>query len=246
MIDDRLKQYLEFTKTFEKNELDMVENKVKLRNVLIGVVSAVAFAQAIAMVVMLPLKEKVPVVFRVDRSTGAIEHVSFLDVDKFNNTQKDEVLDKANLANYVLNRENYDYNYIQALYDKTLLMGNASVNQEYVKLYDKNDKNSLYSKYGNNVKVKINITNISFYKTSATVRFTRTIIGGSGGGSNIVTQEMATIAYQYVNATMKDEDRLINPLGFQIQSYRLDKDLTATSNNGGSNGNGGSSNGEQQ
>jgi len=224
MIDERLSEYLKYTKTFEQTEIDIRQKEARLKNIIIGVVSTIAVVQAIAIIIMVPLKEKVPVIFKVDKATGSTQQVALADVEQFN-ISKDEALDKANLANYVISRESYDYNYIQSLYSKTLLMSDENVAKDYTNLYAESNSNNLYDKYSKTTKVTIKINNVSFYKDSATVRFTRDII--TNNNLPIITQEMATISYAYITGKMTDEDRLVNPLGFQIKSYRLDKDLTA-------------------
>jgi type IV secretion system protein VirB8 len=235
MIDERLKDYVTYTKNFEQIEQDIIKDKIKLLKTIIAVVAFIAIAEAIAITIMMPLKEKVPVIFKVDKATGSTQQVALADVEQFN-INKDEALDKSNLANYVIAHESYDYNYIQSLYSKTLLMSAENVARDYTSLYAETNPNNLYDKYNKSTTVTIDINNISFYKDATAVRFTRKVV--TNNNPPLITNEIATIAYKYVSASMSDEDRLINPLGFQVISYRLDKDLSVINTNNTSNNEG--------
>jgi len=222
MIDERLAEYIKYTKTFEQNDQDLIKRKFKLLYIVIGAVSVIAVSQSIALAIMTPLKKEIPVIFRVDNAKGTIQQVALANVEQFN-IDKNEALDKANAAKYLINRESYDYYNLQLNYDTTLLMSADDIAKDYINLYSSSNKNNLYDKYGKETRVSIDIKNVSFYEKSAIVRFNRTI----KTNNNIIasTQEMATIAYKYVSGQMTDSDRLLNPLGYRVVGYRIDKDI---------------------
>lgn len=56
---------------------------------------------------------------------------------------------------------------------------------------------------------------------TAVVRFSQQI-QQSNGITQPKTYWVATIGYKYINARISLQDRRLNPLGFQITSYRLD------------------------
>jgi len=222
MINERLAEYIKYTKTFEQNDQDLIKRKFKLLYIVIGAVSVIAVSQSIALAIMTPLKKEIPVIFRVDNAKGTIQQVALANVEQFN-IDKNEALDKANAAKYLINRESYDYYNLQLNYDTTLLMSADDIAKDYINLYSSSNKNNLYDKYGKETRVSIDIKNVSFYEKSAIVRFNRTI----KTNNNIIasTQEMATIAYKYVSGQMTDSDRLLNPLGYRVVGYRIDKDI---------------------
>jgi type IV secretion system protein VirB8 len=61
-------------------------------------------------------------------------------------------------------------------------------------------------------------------KNTAQVRFTATT-------RQIATNEkqeshwIATLSYRYVNTPLEEGERLDNPLGFQIKTYRIDQEV---------------------
>lgn len=74
-------------------------------------------------------------------------------------------------------------------------------------------------------KVVVRVNAIAFVGNMAQVRFEKAVIPLNKSDMQPEPQRyIATIAYEYKNAGMKDEDRLINPLGFQVTSYRVDKE----------------------
>ncbi len=67
----------------------------------------------------------------------------------------------------------------------------------------------------------IEVRSITPAKSTAVVRFVRT--RRSADGSEDVEESLvATIGFEYVPAPMREEDRMVNPLGFKVTSYRVD------------------------
>jgi type IV secretion system protein VirB8 len=227
LIDHRFLNYLNYTSNFEQAEKDSIASKIKTKNIIIGVLSACLCSSTIALAVMMPLKQKVPVIIQVDNLKGTTSVLTNTDVEKLN-THKEEAIDKHNLADYVITREGYDWNYGEASYNHVMLMTAQSIAKDYQFQYSDENPKALHLKYGNNTRVVIKNPSVSFYENSAMVKFTREVI--TSNAPPVITQEMATIAYQYITADMTDNDRLINPLGFQVNAYRVDKDLTAGAN----------------
>ena len=68
------------------------------------------------------------------------------------------------------------------------------------------------------------IRNISFINPKvANVRFTRTVRKAQEVQSN---DWIATLTFTYTQAPMLESDRLRNPLGFQVQNYRADPEIS--------------------
>jgi len=57
------------------------------------------------------------------------------------------------------------------------------------------------------------------------VRFQRVLFNKSNGGSRTLDNKIATIEFTYKqNLEMDDQNRIENPLGFWVTSYRVDDD----------------------
>jgi len=185
--------------------------------------AAVALA-AVAM--MMPLKETVPYVIRVDNTTGVPDIVTAI---KDKAVTGDEVMDKYWLAQYVRARETYDWYTLQRDYDTVGLLSSANVGQGYAQLFE--GKDALDKQYGKSVRATVDIVSlVPTGKNTGTVRFIKTTKRIDQEGSpGTTTKWVATVAYEYRNAALiKESARLVNPLGFQVLTYRVDPEMVGS------------------
>ncbi|WP_208432332.1 virB8 family protein [Bartonella taylorii] len=162
-----------------------------------------------------------PLVLRVDNTTGAVDVISIM---REHETSYGEVVDRYWLNQYVLNRETYDYDTIQLNYDTTALLSAASVQQEYYKIYD--GENARDKVLSNKARITVKVRSIQPNGLGqATVRFTTQQLDSNGATTGPKQHQIATISYTYIGAPMKSSDRLLNPLGFQVTSYRSDPEI---------------------
>lgn len=176
-----------------------------------------------AIAMMMPLKESVPYVIRVDNTTGVPDIVTAI-TDKA--VTGDEVMDKYWLAQYVRSRETYDWYTLQRDYNTIGLLSSANVGAGYAQLFE--GKDALDKQYGKNVRATVEI--ISVVPTgqhTGTVRFIKTTKRvDQEGAPGTVSKWVATVAYEYRNAALiKESARLVNPFGFQVLTYRVDPEM---------------------
>ena len=186
-------------------------------------VSVLAIA-AIAM--MMPLKESVPYVIRVDNTTGVPDIVTAM-TDKA--VTGDEVMDKYWLAQYVRARETYDWYTLQRDYNTVGLLSSANVGTGYAQLFE--GKDALDKQYGKTIRATVEILSVvPTGKNTGTVRFIKTTKRMDQEGSpGTVTKWVATVAYEYRNtALIKESARLVNPFGFQVLTYRVDPEMVGS------------------
>jgi Type IV secretory pathway, component VirB8 len=190
-----------------------------------------------AVVGLTPLKETVPYVLRVDNNTGYTDVVKTL-----KNAQSDygEEVSKYFLSEYVKTRESYDWYTIDDAF-KVMLLQSGDAEQNRLKtIFSRPD--APYKTHKDQERVFIEINNISFINSadlsvgaSAQVRYTKRVEPTNGGSydpnTNIqqpepkVTKYVATIVYEWRNPSLKEDDRLKNPLGFTVISYRNDVEI---------------------
>nr|CAC82756.1 TraJ protein [uncultured bacterium] len=185
---------------------------------------AVLAIAAIAM--MMPLKESVPYVIRVDNTTGVPDIVTAI-TDKA--VTGDEVMDKYWLAQYVRARETYDWYTLQRDYNTVGLLSSQHVGQGYAQLFE--GKEALDKTYGKTVRATVEILSVvPTGKNTGTVRFIKTTKRVDQEGSpGTVTKWVATVAYEYRStALIKESARLVNPFGFQVLTYRVDPEMVGS------------------
>lgn len=134
----------------------------------------------------------------------------------------DDMRDRSWLRRYVMARESYDWNAIQINYDLVAVTSSPSEQRKYFELYDgPNARDKVIAdKFALSVDVKSITPN---GKGQAVVRFDVKKVG-----SNRLVEEtkarIATIAYEYVKPPSDYKERVMNPDGFQVTSYRADQD----------------------
>ncbi|HBN8448266.1 TPA: virB8 family protein [Pseudomonas aeruginosa] len=177
----------------------------------------------LAITFMMPLKESVPYVIRVDNTTGVPDIVTALDTK---GVGYDEVMDKYWMAQYVRARETYDWYTLQKDYNTVGLLSSANVGATYAALFE--GKDALDKKYGSSVRATVEIVSVvPTGRGTGAVRFIKTTKRvDDPDGAGTVTKWVATVAYEYRNPSLiKESQRLVNPFGFQVLSYRVDPEM---------------------
>jgi type IV secretion system protein VirB8 len=179
-----------------------------------------AFAQAVALVCLMPLKTSVPFVIREEVS-GAITTVTPLSGD--NSITYQESARKYFLARYVISRETYDPAGLAENYRAVELMSGSEEARAFLASIAQSNPRSPLRVYGQNTKRLIRIKSISFLNEHlAQIRLTAVYKNSSGESSG---DWVALVGFRFGPAPAVEEDRLINPLGFIVTSYRLDQEV---------------------
>jgi type IV secretion system protein VirB8 len=216
MIDSTSKDYYEASKTWETEIIINLRSSKRIAWIVAAVGCLMGLAGLATALALTPLKEVVPYVIRVDNNSGATDIVTALDESTMT---YDEALDKHWLSEYTKAREEYSEATINANYEKVAAMSAIEIGQSYyATIRPENPKSPL-----NTIKtgiIDLKVRNISFIDEGvAQVRYERI---EKTNVSKKSTYWIATIAYQYLNARTNENDRLLNPLGFQITDYRID------------------------
>ena len=216
--------YLEEASRWETTRVQTLEQNARRARIVAGVATVVAALAIVAVAFMAPLKETTPYVVRVDDSTGAVDVVTALE---YMEVKGDDVMAKYWLAKYVTHRETYNWWSLQTDYDTVGLMSSDEVGADYNSLFSGED--ALHETYGNRVASTVEVISVvPTGKNTGTVRFKKTT--KRRGGSSDVSRYVATIAYEFRTAErMRESDRLVNPFGFVVTSYRVDPELGGTS-----------------
>lgn len=192
--------------------------------VVAGVASGAACLSLLATVMLSPLKTVVPYVVEVDRATGYTRVARELAPGTL---AQDEAVTQANLVNYVLARETIDAADIEENYRRTLLWSDGDARLAYLQQWQKGTPTSLVDKYPIGTVIAVTVKNVSLLnRDTALVRyFTRLTAPGAK-----VAEERhwaSIIGFRYTDKPLSMEDRFINPLGFQVVSYRRDPETPA-------------------
>ncbi|KQN04357.1 hypothetical protein ASE85_04700 [Sphingobium sp. Leaf26] len=186
-----------------------------------GIACGVAAIAIVAIALMMPLKTVVPYTLLVDRTTG---YVQLLKGDGRQSLAPDEALLKSLLAQYVIAREGFDISSIQADYRKVGLWSAERARSDYMAMIPASNPASPFQRYPRTSVVAVDIKSVSpLGPGTAQVRF-ETERKDQGQTQGPRQAWVAIVRYRFIDAAMSMEDRLINPLGFQVLRYRRDQE----------------------
>jgi type IV secretory pathway component VirB8 len=214
--------------SFEASRIDMIQKSERRAWRSVYITLGALFFSWVAIAVMMPLNREVLYLIRVDNSTGATDVVKVLDDDR---VTYDDVIDKYWVAQFVRARERYDWWTLRDDHKEVRTMAASDVWKEYDALFDGDE--ALQKIYNRRYKVTVGILSIVPNRGIATVRISKTIESVESASGDVRRSNnrkyIATLGYVYRNPSkMSEELRLLNPLGFQVMSYRLDPELAAS------------------
>jgi len=219
-MTDKVKRHVEVANDWETARIYEVERRARRAERDKYIAFGLAGCLTVAVTLMTPLKQKIPYLIREDKTSGAVDVVGQLSSA---NVEYSEARDKYWLARYVMSRESYDWYGLQNNYDTTLLLSADDVGKGYSKKFDGAD--ALDKKFKNSARIDAHIVSIVLNnKQTATIRFQTNMLSSSS--VNQTQSWVATVSFEYDSAEKLDEkQRLINPFGFQVTSYRIDPEL---------------------
>lgn len=187
--------------------------------IVAGAVGGIALLEAIALVLLVPLKTVVPYTLLVDRQTGYVEAVKPLERAT---VSPDAALTRSFLVQYVIGREGFDIDSLKDTYRKVALWSAEEARSRYISGMQATNPESPLAALPRRALVEVQVRSVSSLSADTSlVRFTttRTDPGGQAQGPQYWA---AVVKYRFSGAAMSAEDRMINPLGFQVVRYRRD------------------------
>lgn len=187
--------------------------------IVAGVAILIAALEAIALAGLIPLKTVVPMAVLVDRQTG---HVTTVDPSHGADLSADAALTRSMLAQYVMARETIDRASVAKDYRKVVLWSADSARNAYLATMKPGNPANPYSQVGSTESVQVAIRSVSTLEPgTAMVRFDL-VRQGSAGAAALAQPYVAVLRYRYRQRALSDADRFINPLGFEVSTYRRD------------------------
>ncbi|HEX2560193.1 virB8 family protein [Phenylobacterium sp.] len=189
--------------------------------IVAGVAGAIALLEGAALAALTPLKSVVPYAITVDRQTGYVETAKALEPGTLS---QNAAVTQAFLAQYVLSREGYDTTDLQAAYGRVAQWSVGDAKTQYLAAMAPSNPQSPVKLLGTDTVLHPTVKSISMLSpTSALVRFDveRRTYGATLGERHSYA---AVIGFRYTGEPMRMEDRFLNPLGFQVTSYRRDSE----------------------
>jgi type IV secretion system protein VirB8 len=214
-----LEQYYQAAETWAEDRTVELAASRRTAWIVAGVAAAIALLEAIALVLLTPLKTVVPYTLLVDRQTGHVEALKPLERET---VSPDTALVRSFLVQYVIGREGFDIDSLNDTYRKVALWSAEEARSRYLAEMQASNPLSPLATLPRRALVEVQVRSVSsFSADTSMVRFSTTR-RDPGGQPQAPQYWAAVVKYRFSGAAMSAEDRMINPLGFQVLRYRRD------------------------
>jgi type IV secretion system protein VirB8 len=187
-----------------------------------GIAAGIALLEGIALVLLMPLKTVEPYTLMVDKTTGYVQALKPLDQATI---APDSALTQSFLVQYVIAREGFDSATLDTNYRKVALFSAGTARSSYLQQMQASNPSSPLVLYPRTTAVDVEVKSVSpLGRNAALVRFD-TVRSDAGAQAQPPQSWVAVVRYRYSNAPMSLDDRFVNPLGFQVVSYRKDAEV---------------------
>ena len=218
---NELKLYFDEARRWDEDRLASALRSKQLAWTVAAGAGVLALAAVGAVAALSPLKSVEPFVVRVDQSTGAVDVMSGLKGS--DQLTYDEAVSKYFLALYVRAREGWLPQAAEQDFKQVAILSASPEQERWADFFRPTNAQSPQVLWGDNGVSLIDVRAISFVSAKvADVRFHRTVRQAQQTSES---DWIATIAFTYTKAPMNEADRLRNPLGFQVVSYRSDPEV---------------------
>jgi type IV secretion system protein VirB8 len=224
-----LDRYLLEAQSWEMDRARRAVRSSKIAWTVAGVASVIALLAVGAVAGLTPLKQPVPVVIRVDSSSGIVDIVPTYE----GTTDIEQVVTRNLLSTYVIARERYFYGTAEADYELVASENSPRLNQEWAALWNVNNQLSPLNVFKDGTTVRAQVRSVTFLKLEsgrdklAQVRFSRYTRPG-GTGEEQASHWVSTIEFAYTQPSKDDKTRSLNPLGFRVIEYRREPEVAAS------------------
>jgi type IV secretion system protein VirB8 len=233
--DPALERYLADARSWEIDRAGRAESSARRAWIVAGTASVVAVLCAGAVLGLTPLKQPVPVVIRVDSSSGIVDVVPPYD----GKAPIEQTVTRHLLNGHVTARERYFYATAESDYELVASQNSPQLNQAWAAYWNRSNPQSPLNVYKDGTTVRVQIRSISFLKLEsgrenvAQVRFTRYTRPG-GTGPEQASSWISTIEFAYAPPSKDEQLRALNPLGFRVLEYRREPEVPGQPQLGGS------------
>ena len=217
--------------------LDKYQNVLVQRNILalVTVLALLGTAFAVLAVYNLaPLKSVEPYLLKIDEKSGIVQKVEPVQRNEY---AANESVDKYFVSKYIMARESYNPSILRFNYNMVRVMSTPEVFYIFRNMVDPANPESaaalLKSVGVRDVKFKSisYIQNPPINNRAAEVTPTKIMQArfiGTNRLPNASAEQIhfiATVSFEYAILNLTDEEQLINPLGFTVTNYQVQREL---------------------
>ncbi|MFV9838441.1 MAG: virB8 family protein [Aaplasma endosymbiont of Hyalomma asiaticum] len=204
---------------------DRYSSVVVQRNILLFLVVSSVFCIAISTFVIFRIGKTrtiEPFVVEIEKKSGITTLVNPITVKQYS---ADEVLSNYFIVEYVKARELYDPNNFQYnYYTKVRLLSSQDTYSGFRSWIRPSNPSSPMTLYSDVVSGTLKVRSLQHLGAGKVqIRFTLEFTNHSGAVTK--RDRIATLSFKYASLELNEQDRQVNPLGFQITYYRADDEF---------------------
>lgn len=219
MSDEGLDDYYREAESWSQDRQAATDRSTRIAWIVASVAAGVALLEAVALVLLIPLEKEVPYTIMVDPQTGFTQELRPFSEQTIT---PDAALTRSMLAQYVIARESFDADTLQENYRKVGLWSEGEARQRYLDSVSTTNPQSLLATLPRRATIDVTIRSVSSLSNgSSLVRFS-TVRTDPGGRGQVAQNWASVVSFRFSAAGMSEQDRLANPLGFQVTRYRRD------------------------
>lgn len=214
---EALDAYYVEAESWAKDRQDQLRKSRHIAWIVAGAAATIAVLEAFALILLTPLKTVEPYTLLVDRNTGFVQALNPIDPERISG---DAALTQSFLVQYVIARESFDIDSIEADYRKVALWSAEDARSSYLSAIQASNPASPLVAYPRTTVIETRVKSVSpVGRNVAMVRF-ETQRRDTGGRIEAARAWVALVRYRYSGAPMRLDDRFFNPLGFEVLRYR--------------------------
>lgn len=182
-----------------------------------GGASAIAICEALALLFLTPLKTVEPYTLLVDRQTGFVQQLKPLEAETISPTQ---ALTQSFLVQYVIAREGFDIDLLQNDYRKVALWSASAAREDYLSAIQVSSPESPLARLPRSSLVDVEVKSVTPLGEGTAMICFDTRRRDANGHVYPSQPWVVVVRFSYSGEAMSAADRMINPLGFKVTSYR--------------------------
>lgn len=216
---EALDAYYHEAGSWAEDRIDAAQASRRTAWTIAWILAAIAVMEAIALIMLMPLKTVEPYTLMVDRNTGFVQALKPLDA---NQIAPDTALTQSFLVQYVIARESFDIDLLQENYRKVQLWSVNPARAQYVASVQASNPDSPLARLPRSTVIETHVKSVSgLANGKSLVRF-ETVRRDRQGRAQVAQAWVAVVSYRFSNDPLTRQDRFLNPLGFQVVRYRRD------------------------
>ena len=221
---EALDTYYEQAEGWGKDQQESLRGSRKLAWIVASVAGLIAVIEALALWQMMPLKTVEPYTLLVDENTGYVQALKPLEPGAI---ASNTALTQSFLVQYVIARESFDINALQANYRKVALWSEGTARAQYTAGAQASNPDSLLARLPRSTVLETRVKSVTpMAGNTAMIRFD-TVRRDGNGQAHPAQSWVTVVKYKYSGEPMSIEDRYVNPLGFLVTSYQRSAETLA-------------------